>query len=508
MASLGPASSGEAVLREMLRAGVDLVRLNLSHGTHAEHRETIARVRRIAIEEARHVPIVLDLMGPRYRLGLLSTEHSGKRELSAGDVVRLGPAAAGADLPVEDPEFLAHVRVGERVLIDGGLVELLVEERLGETLVARVLSGGTVSNRKGLNLPESQLPFQISEKDAADIAFAVEQEADLLAASYVGEAAHVEAIRTMVEANGGRLPIIAKLERATALVNLQALVEAADGVMVARGDLGVEVPLASVPVWQKEILAAARRAGRPSIVATQMLESMIEQPRPTRAEASDVANAVWDGADALLLAGETTVGRDPVAVVRTMDRIVREAEGYERRRRAGGNGANSQSPAIAAPLGPIDARRSYALDPIESADEADPSLDVPDVVSAAAVFAAGELSAKLIVAFSQSGFTARLAARYRPDAAIVAFTPDARVARQLQMVWGVRPLLADGDVDHLDGVLQLVDRKLQLAQLATEGDRILVLMGHPARERPLTNLLRVHRVRSIEDWARLRPQTP
>ncbi len=496
MATIGPASGSEPVLRELLVSGVDLVRLNLSHGSQAEHRETIGLVRRVALDVRRHVPIVLDLMGPRYRLGLLPGDC---RTLAAGEIVRLGDPSEGADLPVDDPGFLAHVVPGERVLIDAGLIELAIESREGSILTARVANGGTIRSRKGLNLPDSNLPFQISEKDASDVAFAVAEEADFLAASFVGEAAHVEAIRALAIEAGGAIPIIAKLERAAALKNLDAICAASDGVMVARGDLGVEVALASVPVWQKEIIAAARRAGKPVIVATQMLESMIEQPRPTRAEATDVANAVFDGTDALMLSGETTVGRYPVDVVKTMAGIVLEAEAYERRRRP--ERASFQ------PLGPQQVRRHTPLDPTATAPECDPSLEVPDLVSAAAVFAADQLGVRRIVAFSQSGFTARLAARYRPEAPIVAFTPDPKVARQLQLVWGVRPLLADGDVEHLDGMMQLVDRKLQLAGLAAPGDRIIVLMGHPIRERPLTNLMRVHRVRSAEDWERLRPET-
>src|SRR6185295_4223153 len=391
-----------------------------------------------------------------------------------------------------------------------GAIELRIEAREGSVLRARAIDGGPVGSRKGLNLPDSTLPFLISPKDARDIAFAVAEDADYLAASYVGEAAHVEAIRALVEKSGGRIPILAKIERATACEHLDEICAAADAVMVARGDLGVEVPLATVPVWQKEILAAARRAGKPGIVATQMLESMIGEPRPTRAEATDVANAVFDGADALMLSGETTIGRYPLEAVRTMDRIILEAEAYDRKRRPARESFRPLGPALAAPDAQApdlpDARRAYDLDPAAGAGGNDPSLEVPDLVSAAAVFAAGELGVARLVAWSQSGFTARLAARYRPRVPIVAITPDERVARRLQLVWGVRPLLAGGTVEHLDGLLQLVDRELETAGLAAPGDRIIVLMGHPIREKPLTNLMRVHRVRSAADWQASRPE--
>ncbi|HWN42127.1 MAG TPA: pyruvate kinase [Thermoanaerobaculia bacterium] len=482
MATLGPASVEEGVLRGLVRAGVDLFRFNLSHGTQADHRKALETVRRVAAEESCHLPVVLDLMGPRYRLGTISEKE---RMLEPGQELVLTSHASGTDLPVEEG-ILEHLEAGERVLIDSGLIELRVEANEGERVRVRVINGGPVKTRKGINLPDTNLPFDISEKDRSDIAFAVQEGADYLAASYVGEAAHIQSLREVVSQAGGRIPIIAKLERATALSHLDEIVEATDGIMVARGDLGVEVPLHTVPVHQKRIVAAGRRAGKPVIVATQMLESMIEQPRPTRAEATDVANAVFDGADALMLSGETAAGKYPVAAVQTMVKIIEEAESYARER------ANEED--LDQPLGYAHARRSFELDPTgQEAHEGE--LEVPDMVSAAAVYVADELKICRIVAFSQSGFTARLVARYRPTAPIMAFTPDARIARQLQLVWGVRPLVNDTEVGTLDEVVQMVERNLRDARLAAPGDRILILMGHPIRDRPLTNLMRVHRIR-------------
>ena len=484
MATLGPASVDEGVLRGLIRAGVDLFRFNLSHGNQDDHRKALEKVRRLAAEEGCHLPVVLDLMGPRYRLGTLQ----GERKLEAGEELVLTSHASGTDLPVEEG-ILEHLEAGERVLIDSGLVELRVEANEGERVRVRVINGGPVKTRKGINLPDTNLPFDISEKDRSDIAFAVQEGADYLAASYVGEAAHIHSLREVISQvgsqAGGRIPIIAKLERATAMTHLDEIVETADGIMVARGDLGVEVPLHTVPVHQKRIVAAGRRGGKPVIVATQMLESMIEQPRPTRAEATDVANAVFDGADALMLSGETAAGKYPVAAVQTMARIIEEAESYDRER------ATEED--LDQPLGMAHARRTFELDPTTHEEHED--LDIPDLVSAAAVYVADELKICRIVAFSQSGFTARLAARYRPTAPIVAFTPDARVARQLQLVWGVRPLVTDTEVGTLDEVVQMVERNLRDARLAAPGERILILMGHPIRDRPLTNLMRVHRIR-------------
>jgi pyruvate kinase len=392
------------------------------------------------------------------------------------------------DLPV-DVEILIHLQPGERVLIDSGLIELRVESKQGDRVRARVVNGGPVKTRKGINLPDTDLPFEISEKDRSDIAFAVAEEADYLAASYVGEGSHIEAVRAVVSAAGGRIPIIAKIERKTAIEKLDEITEAADGVMVARGDLGVEVPLYTVPVLQKKIVAAGRLSGKPVIVATQMLESMVEQPRPTRAEATDVANAVFDGADALMLSGETAAGKYPVLVVETMARIIQEAEDYARE--------TNPRPEVQ-PLGHVQARRSFALDPHESETAgAELSLDVPDMVSAAAVLAAEQIGVRRIVAFSQSGFTARLVARYRPPSPIMAFTPDARVARQIQLVWGVRPFVAEFQVGSLEDIVTVVERELLAANLVQPGERIIILMGHPVRERPLANLMRVHRIRSL-----------
>jgi pyruvate kinase len=483
MATLGPVSTQEEVLRGLVRAGVDLFRLNLSHGTHEEHARTLDLVRRVAREEGCHIPVVMDLMGPRYRLGMLPGDG---RTLRPGEELALGTQESGADLPV-DANILEYLETGERVLIDSGLVELRIVEKEGERVRARVVNGGPVRTRKGINLPDTNLPFEISDKDRADIVFAVREGADFLAASYVGEAAHIEELRKVVEDAGGRIPLVAKMERATALEHLDEITEAADGMMVARGDLGVEVPLYTVPVLQKKIVAAGRRTGKPVIVATQMLESMIEQPRPTRAEATDVANAVLDGADALMLSGETAVGKYPIEVVKTMARIIEEAEAYAR-------GSEDRRPTLH-PVGHAHARRTYELDP-SAQTEAEVSLEVPDMVSAAAVYAADQLGVSCIVAFSQSGFTARLVARYRPAAPIVAFTPEECVARQIQLVWGVRPLVTGTEVGTLDEVVQAVERHLLDAKLVAPGERIIILMGHPIRDKPLTNLMRVHSIRA------------
>ncbi len=490
VATVGPATAGEAELRALLAAGADVLRLNLSHGTHDWHRERLRIARAVAAEEGRHLPVIFDLTGPRFRLATMD----GALTLEAGREVTLGPPESGAELPVDDPGLLRRLERGERVLIDQGLVELRVTAKSGERVTARVISGGEVSSRKGINLPDSEIGFAITDKDRRDVAFAVAEGADFLAASYVATPEDLAAVRGAVRAAGGQVPVIAKLERARAVEgsNLERLVAAADAVMVARGDLGVEVPLPRVPVLQKRIVRAGRRAGKPVIVATQMLESMMLQPRPTRAEATDVANAVLDGADALMLSGESAAGRYPMAAVETMVRIIEEAEEFSRRtlpalsdlQRAG-----AAAPARAgAQGGSADLGRLREDDPV----------DVPDIVCAAAVYAAREAEATSLVVFSQSGATGRLIARYRPSAPIAVFTNRAEVARRLRLVWGVEPYLVSDDLHHHDEVVRTIDREMLDRRLVRPGDVIVVTMGDPIRERPATNLMRLHRVRAVD----------
>jgi len=434
------------------------------------------------------IPILLDLMGPRFRLG----ELSSPRQLRRGETLTLGDPAR-ASLPVDDPGFLRHLRVDERILIDNGLVELEVVGKRAHVVTARVLHGGTVSTRKGINLPDSKIPFSISDKDRNDIAFAVEEGADYLGGSYIGRGRDVEALRAALrevaprrDAKRAEIPIVAKLERAAAVSHIDEIVRAADAVMVARGDLGVEVPLHEVPVLQKQIIAAGRRRGKPVIVATQMLESMMDQPRPTRAESSDVANAVFDGADALMLSGETAAGKYPVEAVRTMARIVVEAEEYKLELFSGGAPAAKRD----FPTGRFPAPAPRLLEPAERGG----AVEIADVLAASATHAAARLEGSRIVAFSQGGFTARRLARYRPVAPTLVFTTDAAVARRIQLLWGTVPIRLEREVQHRNDLIQVVERELLDRQLLRPGECIVLLMGYPIEEKPLTNLLRIHRV--------------
>ncbi len=484
VATVGPASSDEKTLVRLLECGVDVFRLNFSHGTRDGHRELIRRIRGLAESRDRFVAILGDLMGPRYRIATLTEPV----ELEEGDLVTLGRRRHGVDLPVTEGAILKHIEVGERVLIDNGLIELRVTRKRDGAVRARVVSGGRVSSRKGINLPDSDLPFRVSKKDREDVSLAVEEGADYLAASYVGRARDVETIRRLVVKAGGDLPVVAKLERARAVDNLDEIVRASDAVMVARGDLGVEVPLHQVPVLQKRIIDSTWRLGRPVIVATQMLESMMEQPRPTRAESTDVANAVFDGADALMLSGETAAGRYPVESVQTMDRIIQESERYH----------------ISHAATALNAPGSYDLEPPAGPD----ALEIPETVSSASVLAAKQVQARGIVTLSQGGFTARMLARRRPSTAVFAITRDRATCQRLQLVWGVRALYFEEEVVHHAEVVELIDRHMLGAGLAKPGDVIVILMGDPIRERPPTNLMRIHRVRpAVTKRARTRERS-
>ena len=465
--TLGPASQDPAIRRRLITAGANAVRLNLSHGSRDEHRQLIHNVREICESLGRHVPVIADLMGPRYRLGELPPEG---RTLRARQHVILSDDPVSADVPIDDSALLRRLQPGERVLIGDGMVEIKVLKNHRDSVEARVVTGGPISTRKGINLPDSDLPFQISRKDRLDIQMAVEEEVDIIAASYVGSGADVRSVRRQIRNAGGDLPILAKLERARAVEHIDEIAAAADAIMVARGDLGVEVPLHRVPTLQKEIIRSGRHFGKPVVVATQMLDSMIHHPRPTRAETSDVANTVFDGTDALLLTGETAAGAYPVRAVRTMGRIIVEAETYARSRAS--------------------TRRMELLTEADSGG----FPEVADAVARAGVFTALSLGVQKIVAFSRSGFTARLVSRYRPSVPVLVFTPDTRVARKMQLLWGVHPIPVSERPESDNEIITALETRLLSSKLAKRGERLVILMGSRVGDRRPTNMMRIHEV--------------
>ena len=452
--TLGPATDAPRVLAGMVAAGMDIARLNFSHGSAAEHRARAEAVRREARRAGRNVAILQDLQGPKLRLG---TFAQGRVELEVGSTVLLAtrPGVVGSPrvIPVPLPSLARDGRVGDPVLLDDGRVRLRVRRRRGRDLEAEVEIGGPLSDHKGVSLPGStgSMPA-FTPKDRRDAALGRELGVDLVAMSFVRTARDVERARRHVTPG---TPLIAKMEKPQAIENLEAIVRAADGIMVARGDLGVELPLERVPGIQKRLVRQANLLAKPCIVATEMLESMIKSPRPTRAEVSDVANAVLDGADAVMLSAETAVGQDPVAAVATMARIVEEAERS------------------------VMARVRPELDG-----------DVSPGIAAAAVEAARSCGAKVIVAYTESGYTARLVAAFRPPMPILALTPIEEVVRQLALAWGVEahriPRLRS-----TDAVIQRARREVRRRGLATPGERIAIVAGVPLNEPGNTNLLTV-----------------
>ncbi len=458
--TLGPASNTADGIRALIEAGLDVARINFSHGTHEQHARTIAIVREVADALGRPVAIMGDLQGPRIRIGDLHAP----RELAAGESLVLVPehSAHDGEIPITYDELCNDVAPGNRILINDGLIELVVTAVEGARVTATVVHGGTLSSHKGMNLPGIAVSApSITDKDKADIVFAVESNLDALALSFVRRAEDIESLRKLVPKS---ILVVAKIEKDVALQNIEEILQATDAVMVARGDLGVELPFEEVPIAQKKIIALANRMGRPVITATQMLESMIENPRPTRAEASDVANAILDGTDCVMLSAETAAGAYPRLAVEAMRRIIHEIETHPSTR-----------------LGSRHERRILS------------GVNTEEAIAAATVAAVRMLDAPLVVVFTKSGFSARIVASHRPSVPILALTDEPRVCRQLSLVWGVVPRLVPTarGYDHM--VAMALREALDLG-LVTKGDRVLVTAGVPFDVPGTTNLLKVETV--------------
>ena len=459
--TMGPVTSSPERIRELVRAGMDVARLNFSHGTHADHAQVYKTIREASDECGRAVGILADLQGPKIRLGRFA---GGPVEWREGDVVRVTveDVAGTHDRVSTTYEGLAEdAREGDRLLIDDGKVALIVRKVEDYDVVCEVVEGGTVSDHKGLSLPGMNVSVPaMSVKDIADLEFALKLRVDVVALSFVRSPADIDRVhRTMDGVPGGRLPVIAKLEKPEAVDNLEAIVLAFDGVMVARGDLGVELPLENVPLVQKRAIQIARENAKPVIVATQMLDSMIGSSRPTRAEASDVANAVLDGADAVMLSGETSVGRYPIESVQTMSRIVEAVE--------------TGSPHVP-PLNHVPRTKR-------------------GVISYAARDIGERLSATALVAFTQSGDTVRRLARLHTRLPLLAFTPEPAVRNQLALTWGTETFLVP-QVDSTDAMVQQVDHSMLSIGRYQPGDLVVIVAGSPPATVGSTNLVRVHRL--------------
>jgi pyruvate kinase len=445
----------------LIEAGMNVARLNFSHGTHSQHAETIELIRKVAQEFNRPIAILGDLQGPRIRVG----DIPGTIYVDQGEDVILvheGREREG-EIPITYDRLADDVHVGDRILIDDGLIELLAMDVTGERVTTRVVHGGPINPHKGLNLPGVHVSApSITEKDHSDVQFAVEQDLDYLALSFVRRAADIEQLRGLIPKG---LLIIAKIEKDVALHNIESIIQASDGVMVARGDLGVELPFEEVPGAQKRIIALANAFGRPVITATQMLESMIENPRPTRAEASDVANAILDGTDAVMLSAETAAGAYPRLAVEAMCRIITEVE-------------------LHPPVTVI--QRSAPPD-------ATGGVSTELAIAAATTAAVGMLHAPLVVVFTKSGFSARIVAAHRPGVSILVLTDQPRTYRQLALVWGVIPELVP-HCENYDEMMARAKDAVVKRKLAGRGDRIIVTAGVPFDVPGTTNLLKVETV--------------
>ncbi len=465
--TIGPASSSVEQLDRLAAAGMDVARLNFSHGTHAEHAAVLRRIREGEERWGRPVAILQDLQGPKIRLGTFGAGGGRRVDLEPGRPFALSrrPCVGTSERAyVAPPESLSEVKVDDQVLMDDGMIQLRVEETTADEVRCRVVAGGRISDHKGLSLPRVALPVScLTTKDREDLKFGIEQGVDFVAISFVRSAADIAEVRRFLAERGAGLPIVAKLERQEVMENLPGILATVDAVMVARGDLGVDVPLEDVPHIQKEIIRQARTAKVPAIVATQMLESMVTHLRPTRAEVSDVATAIFDGADAIMLSAETATGRYPQEAVEVMSRIAVRAEQAVRAQE------------------PVRRRRT------------DERVGFPEAVSHAAAMAANALNARAIVAFTQSGFSARLISHQRPDVPIIAFTPVAEVRRRLALSWGVSSRLIR-KVETTDEMVDAIESALLGDGSVGVNDVIVIISGAPMWVTGTTNLMKLHRV--------------
>ena len=465
--TIGPASSGAALLDRLVAAGMDVARVNFSHGTHAEHAETIRQIRIGEERWGRPIAILQDLQGPKIRLGTFGPAGGGRVDLEPDRMFTLSarPIVGTADgASVTHPEYLSELKPGDEVWMDDGMIQLRVEETTADAVRCRIVAGGRISDHKGISFPRVPLPVScLTEKDREDLRFGIRQGIDFVAVSFVRSAADIGEVRKFLRDQGADLPIVAKLERQEIVANLPGILTMVDAVMVARGDLGVDVPLEEVPHIQKEVIRQARAAKVPVIVATQMLESMVTHLRPTRAEVSDVSTAIFDGADAIMLSAETATGRYPVEAVVVMARIAERAE-------------------QAALKSEIRWRRQERV-----------GVGFPEAVSDAAASAARVLGVRAIVAFTQSGFSARLISQERPDVAIIALTPFVEVQRRLALSWGVSSRLIR-KVETTDEMIEEVEATLLGDGSVRMNDVLVIISGSPMWVTGTTNLLKLHRV--------------
>lgn len=461
--TIGPSCNTQEKIEDLLLHGMNVARVNFSHGTHKGHAEVIKKVRKAARKYKYSVPVLMDLQGPKIRVGQMK---DGQQELKTGSIVKItGKEVEGTNklIPIDYKNLIHEAEPGNSILLDDGLLEFKITEKHPDSLTAKVVVGGILKSRKGVNLPNVRISVpSLTEKDLKDLEFGIKQDVDLIALSFVRSAKDVRDIISRVRAQGSQAAIIAKIEKPEALDVIDEIIEEADGIMVARGDLGIEIPTEQVPVVQKMIIDKCRTAGKPVITATQMLDSMINNPRPTRAESSDVANAVLDGTDAVMLSGETAAGAFPMEAVNVMDRICRSIE--------------DNRPQLYNSLG-------YRK----------PEWKEKQVIESLAyscVTIADNVEAKAISTITHSGNTARRIAKFRPKVPIVAFTENQKVRRQLNLVWGVYSVRLD-ELFDTDKSVKMMEDYLEENGMVKKGDRVIVATGMPIAKRGRTNMIKV-----------------
>jgi pyruvate kinase len=460
VATIGPASRSPEVLVKLVQAGMSVARLNFSHGSYEDHAQTVAMLRQVSEQLDIPITILQDLQGPKIRVGELKAGLA----LTEGELLTLVPLAEFADQPqtigIDYPFLAEEAAPGTQILLDDGLLELSVKAVVGNAVECLVVKGGLLKSHKGVNLPSLNLQLpSLTEKDMQDLEFGLSQGVDWVSLSFVRKAEDLRILKAFLAERGrADLPVLAKIEKPQAVQNLEEILTECNGVMVARGDLGVEIPPERVPMLQKHIIRRCNQLGIPVITATQMLESMIQNPRPTRAEASDVANAIMDGTDAVMLSGESAVGAYPVDAVLMMSRIAHDVEKDLK---------YTNNPAV----------KSDATHALSEA------LNAIDQV----------LPLRAIVAFTSTGYSAMLVASERPKAMVIAITPNERVYHCLNLVWGVKPLLIDQEVNTFEEMLQQVDYCLRERKLVESGDQVLIMGGIPMRQSGGTNFLKLQK---------------
>ncbi|HEY4619315.1 MAG TPA: pyruvate kinase [Nitrospirota bacterium] len=465
VATLGPASNTAGIIEQLIRAGMDIARLNFSHGTTEDHRRLISNVHAASEKAGKDVGILLDLQGPKIRIGKLEKDAVHLEEGTQFIITTRDIAGNEREVSTNYTPLPQEISVGSHILLDDGLLELEVLKTTGTDIICNIIRGGRLTEKKGINVPGAQLSVpSLTDKDKEDLLTGIREGVDYVAISFIRTADDVTSVKNIVKREGASIPVIAKIEKPEAVDNLDEILKVADGIMVARGDLGVELPPEEVPIIQKEIIRRCNKEGIPVITATQMLESMIQHPRPTRAEASDVANAILDGTDAIMLSGETAVGKYPVEAVSMMDRIAAATE-------------------------------SRLFKTLKTGpEEIKVWGDSEHAIAHAVYYTAMDINATAIVAFTKSGGTARIISKYRPAIPIIGVTHTPPILKRFSLYWGVRGVLVELK-ENTDEMIYGVEQKLLETGLAKQGDTVIITLGVPWGVAGSTNMLMIHQIR-------------